>query len=389
MKRFLSLLCAVALVAALFSGCIPSMNLPEEIPATPVVDDRPHLGTDLTVYPLYDTLSEDDKLIWDNICTAIENHSTEWIHIGTYTGVAEAGNAEKRIGYIFRELSYACPDYFWLNLYDYTIHTTETETDTTIELEVKYILDQETAQSYKEAYDAKVNEIVAAAKEIPELFDRVLYVYDTIMAGAEYDTQLAEMDETDHVNLSAYGCLVAGKTVCSGYALAFRSIMDKLDIECGVEFNSYQFYSGWLVGHVWNYCKLDGEYYYFDLTWDDTSLESGPSHFFFAITRDDLSKSSYYLYENSPVPLCTGTKYNYFRYQGLNFEKYDYNAIKSVLQAHRNEESVTLRFDTQAERDRAEKALIEDQAIFDMLPELRSIRWVSPETDLHLVLVLK
>jgi len=57
---------------------------------------------------------------------------------------------------------------------------------------------------------------------------------------------------------------VHGQAVCQGYALAFKLCMDILGIESKV-----------ILGmtpegkHAWNAVKLDGEWYYIDVTWDD------------------------------------------------------------------------------------------------------------------------
>lgn len=60
------------------------------------------------------------------------------------------------------------------------------------------------------------------------------------------------------------GVFVHRQAVCQGYALAFKLCMDILGIESRV-----------IVGnagegaHAWNAVRLDGEWYYVDVTWDD------------------------------------------------------------------------------------------------------------------------
>lgn len=398
MKRFLTLLCTLLLTAAILCSCtlpvLPETSEPETEPTVETAPPLPNLGTDLTLYPIYEHLSEDDKIIWENIATAIKNHSTEHVHLGSYGTVYEYENAKKRFDQMYRELVYAHPDYFWVNLYDYTLHTGEEGNIRHLELELHYLMDEATAQSNNEAYTAKVNELVTAAKQQPDLFHQVLYVYDTIMANAKYDHELADNMDIERVDLSSYGCLVMGNTVCSGYALAFRSIMEKIGVECGVEFNSYQFLSGY-PGHVWNYCNLDGEYYYFDLTWDDTGFDDDQmrdilpySHLFFGISKADMELASYFLNDYSPVPQCNGTAYNYFRQKGLSFETYDYQTVKAAIREHKDEDVITLRFDTPAETQKAKADLIDKGRIFNILSSIDGVEYLTPETDLHLILIL-
>lgn len=388
MKRFLSILCVIALVAALLCGCSAIFSSPGK------TDSPGSLGTDLSVYPVYENLTQEELAIYRSICTAIENHSSDKIHIGTYATETELENAQTRLGQLIRELAFACPDYFWVNPYHYNVHTAQTATTHQLQLELEYILTQDQVIQMKPAYDARVSEIVSAAKEIPDTFDAVLYVYDAIMGITQYDYALAESDDTSNLGRTAYGCLVDGQAVCSGYALAFRSIMEKLGIECGVEFNSYSSYNISGDGHVWNYCKLDGEYYYFDLTWDDTAFDSDEyrnllpySHLFFGISADELGASTYDIDPDAPTPECNGTAYNYFIHEGLNFSEYDYNAVKSTVKEHSAEKCIILRFDSYFELEQAVDDLITNQRIFDILPNLESVSYVICQTDHHLMLI--
>lgn len=352
------------------------------------------MGTDLTHYPVYENLSEKEITIWNNICKAMEAHSTEKIHVGSYATKTEMKNAQQRLNQMMRELSYACPDFFWVNPYSYQVHTLESDAYYELQLELDYLMDADDAAEKKVLYGTRVEGIVAAAKNFTDPFDQIKFVHDTILSSAEYDYELAESDDTTDLGRSAYGCLVEGKTICSGYAMAFRSIMEKLGIECGVEFNSYRTIQLSSDGHVWNWCKLDGEYYYFDLTWDDTGFDSEDyadylpySYLYFGISADELGQSTYDLDPDAPTPECNGTKYNYFVHQGLNFAEYDYNAVKSVIRDHRNDPSVTLRFDSYYELEQAKIDLIDNQKVFQILPELNTLSYLVCSTDHHLLLM--
>lgn len=49
---------------------------------------------------------------------------------------------------------------------------------------------------------------------------------------------------------------------CNGYALAFKDIMTRLNIQAlHITSDSMQ--------HAWNLVYLDGEWYHVDVTWDD------------------------------------------------------------------------------------------------------------------------
>ena len=59
--------------------------------------------------------------------------------------------------------------------------------------------------------------------------------------------------------------LIEGKTVCSGYAMAYEALCDYLDLECYVIVGEQ---GG--EGHAWNMVKIDGEKYYVDCSFADT-----------------------------------------------------------------------------------------------------------------------
>ena len=82
-----------------------------------------------------------------------------------------------------------------------------------------------------------------------------------------YDTDsLDEYYKTTHSPsceyiFTAYGCLVNGKTVCSGYAKAFQFILQNLGYESILVAGE-----GADGLHAWNMVKIDDDYYYFEVT---------------------------------------------------------------------------------------------------------------------------
>ncbi len=82
---------------------------------------------------------------------------------------------------------------------------------------------------------------------------------------------------------SAYDALVRHEAVCSGYALLFQKIMDRLDIPCYVYIDDQE------IAHAWNIVNLDGSWYQIDCTWDDK--ENG-------FTYENFLKGSYLLGHN-------------------------------------------------------------------------------------------
>ena len=216
-------------------------------------------------YPLYESLYGEKKQLYIDICSTIKNYSKNSIELGEYETERDARTASKEMGTFYRNILFENPEYFWVDPYTFTINEIQSSGKYRLTLSPKYIVDEDVLQEKKSAFDQKVTEIVYTAKTKTTDFDKVLFVYDYILANSEYDYELIDSGDTTDLGRSAYGCLVDGETICSGYSMAFNIIMRKLGFECGYEFNNYDNFSI-IDGHVWNYCKLENVYYYFDLT---------------------------------------------------------------------------------------------------------------------------
>ena len=81
---------------------------------------------------------------------------------------------------------------------------------------------------------------------------------------------------------SAYGALVDKKSVCEGYAEAFKLLCDKVGIDCIVVTGmSLPDSDNTLEAHMWNLVRMDdGEWYAVDVTWDDAGDISGNYKYF-------------------------------------------------------------------------------------------------------------
>ena len=94
---------------------------------------------------------------------------------------------------------------------------------------------------------------------------------------------------------SIYGALLEKEAVCEGYARTYKYFLDSLGIEnilvVGVATNP----SGQTEDHMWNYVKMNDNWYVVDTTWDDPIVHGGGTigydikHRYFLIGSSDLS----------------------------------------------------------------------------------------------------
>lgn len=127
----------------------------------------------------------------------------------------------------------------------------------------------------------KVNQIIS--KYItPNMNDKekIRVIHDYIINTTKYDKNKSE---NSHL---AYGALLEGLAICSGYTDAMSIFLYKLNIP------NYKI-SDMDEEHIWNLVKLDDKWYHLDLTWDDpiNDLTDVLSHKYFLITTDELNRN--------------------------------------------------------------------------------------------------
>ncbi len=89
-----------------------------------------------------------------------------------------------------------------------------------------------------------------------DLLGRLLLLHDNLIEDCEYD---ADMKVESH---SLYSVFTKKETVCQGYAQAMYFIGRELGLDM-------EFCLSYEIGHIWNYVKINDEYYHIDTTWDD------------------------------------------------------------------------------------------------------------------------
>ena len=347
------------------------------------------------IYPVYNRLSVEEKHAYIQICSTLKEFgkSTSMIYEGNT--LDEAKEFGKKILSLYREILYEQSEIFWADPYNSEMVINEIDGKFKVFIEPAYVLEKEDALTKKEKFDEIIKSIVSNANSKPNDFEKIVYVHDYILENCYYDDEIIKNDNFNTTAINAYGCLMDGKTVCSGYTLAFDAILKRLGYECGVEFNNYTNFSI-LTGHVWNYCKIEDDYYYFDLTWDDTGFDSeyykqyfDYSYEYFGITKDELSRTNFTLSSDAPTPYCSGTKYNYFIYNGYNFSEYNFETAKEAILKQASQDYAVLRFDSYGKLLEAERDLFKEGKINSILPNKSDIRYIISNSSLYLYIFFK
>lgn len=204
----------------------------------------------------------------------------------------------------------------------------------------KYCMNANEVKRRNKQIEKAVKPFISGIKESMSDYTVALLAHENIIKLIDYDTVGLDLQEkdTDHYskpdNLrSIYGVFVDEKAVCAGYAKAYQYLLNRMGIEC-------TYVRGVCNGggrHGWNLVKLEGDYYYVDVTHDDSS-DTDPkrnggneiSYDYFCITTEELLKTR--KIDNAErYPVCTATKCNYYVKSNMYFKEYDAQRINKAI----------------------------------------------------------
>ena len=314
------------------------------------------------IYTNYGFLEPDEAEIYVKICEKVENGEKSF----------EFRNADKdKVINAFSAVLNDHPEYFWLG-HTYSYKTTEYIYGTYVTLEPVVSEAFGYLTNRKTQLDNAVNEVLSLCNGTDNMYEKMIIVHDYIVDNTDYDYEAAKtitsLEETNDAVIdasSAYGCLVNHKAVCSGYSAAFQLIMQKIGIPCG----RVAGYKTEGENHEWNYVFFDNDYYYIDVTWDDPqsseAFRNVKSYEFFCITTDELEKT-HIIDEEGFVPLCSAIKYDYYIYHNKYFNTYDFYSFEECVK-NSEENSITVKFSSEEELQKAVYDLFEVQKIFSIL----------------------
>ena len=333
---------------------------------------------DSTCSYAYDTLSEAQKLWYRDMVDILGSMSQERELSGE--GIAR-GLDEESVDHIFQCVMLDHPEFFYVEGYTYT-QTTRRDKLLSISFSGTYQGDPETVKEKWERIQERVTDILAGVPAGTDDYGKIKYVYETLITITEYDLEASD-------NQNIYSVFVGGTSVCQGYAKATQYLLQKLGVECTLVQGSVQ--GG--AKHGWNLVKADGEYYYVDTTWGDSSYqpiadeEMGRmpqiNYDYLCVTTQEMEKT--HVLENCiELPLCTATKDNYYVREGFFYQSMDEAGIRNQIALADPTQGyfITLKCASPECYREIHQALIEDGGIFDYYPmEAGGIAYIENEAQ--------
>ena len=143
---------------------------------------------------------------------------------------------------------------------------------------IEHIYTEEEITKINYIVDNKIKELIIDTMTNEE---KVKIIHDYIIDNTTYDTLKTENihDDTYKSN-TAYGVLIQGYGICSGYSDSVSIFLNKLNIE------NYKISND---THIWNLVYLNGVWSHLDATWDDPISKFNENRdTYFLISYDEL-----------------------------------------------------------------------------------------------------
>ena len=158
-----------------------------------------------------------------------------------------------------------------------TIETTYSS-DGEITLVIHKLYDNDTINKVNDKVRQIINENITDNMSNEE---KIKVIHDYVINNTKYDSEKIG-GVTKYKSNTAYGALIEGYAICSGYADTMAIFLDNLGIE------NYKIASS---RHVWNLVNINGEWKHLDLTFDDPVTSSG----------EDMLLTDYFLIDTTTL----------------------------------------------------------------------------------------
>lgn len=332
----------------------------------------------------YDSLSEAEKLWYDDINGMLAGRSEEAVVLSKEG--FEKGLSEEDIDKIYECVLIDHPEYFFVEGYEYTTYFSWGKL-AGIEIKGTYNLSMVECLARKAQIDAAVEKILSLAPTEGSAYEKIKYVYETIVYNTEYC-----MDAEDNQNI--YSVFVGQASVCQGYAKATQYLLNCLGVECTLVYGKVNS----AEGHSWNLVEIGDAFYYVDTTWGDASYLAKEqeaavksempdiNYDYLCITTEQLLKTHTIEHELE-LPLCEAVEHNYYRMEGCYFEQYNEAQVSREFYeaAGQGRTYVTLKCSDAAIYEELLHELVENQKVFVYLNEnSTSIAYIENEQQLSL-----
>lgn len=223
-----------------------------------------------------------DKPI-DEVLEQLLEHACESLE--ETVDVEALGMSEAQLKEEMERFFFTHPAYFYVST-GYQIRT-RADNDVVAQVKLNYLYDKTAIPAMRASYESELDRIVENIPTDGSDFEKILAIHDHLVRMYSYDYRNVPDEERIR---DAYRFFTQHTGVCQAYMLATVAICERVGIEC-IPVTSTE------MVHAWNMVLVDGEWFHFDVTWDDAGGESSAvypsyiSYTYFLISSEALVKS--------------------------------------------------------------------------------------------------
>lgn len=234
------------------------------------------------------------------------------------------------LSFIFNMFYSDYPEYFWVTG-GWGAGYEQSGSTVTLTMKPLYSMTGSALNNAKSKYNAKVSELTSGLGRKSD-YEKSKIIHDRLIDTVTYTSTNNDQN--------AYGALLEGKAVCNGYARAYQHLMNTAGIPTWfVRGTSTNPSTGTPIGHAWNIVKLDGKWYYTDVTWDDQGANTFYEYLNMTTAKIKQGHTLDAEYEKL-VPQATATDANFYKKEGREFTQYDQAKLVSLLKKDNNKTQI-------------------------------------------------
>lgn len=308
----------------------------------------------------YHLLTAEGQKIYDEVLSAVRERRT--VTVSTLD--------KDKLNQVYDCVTADYPELFYISGYTYTKHSVMDKL-LSISFEGNYEMtaqQQEDAQKIVDDYTAQCfDDLPADADQ----YETAKYLFDYIVTHTDYDTAAED-------NQTILSAMQNGRSVCSGYAKSFQFLLNKAGIPCTLV-------TGMACGspHAWNLVLLDGDYYFFDVTFGDASYlgsdvnRAVTGYEYFGVTSEETGRT-HTADGRIPLPVCRAEADNYYVHENARLQACDTQRIAELARKAAAEGAGILRLQaaTAPLYDELLDQLIGQQKIYNFLPGVQSLNYI-------------
>ncbi|MBQ4193663.1 MAG: S-layer homology domain-containing protein [Clostridia bacterium] len=182
---------------------------------------------------------------------------------------------------IYSDLFANAPEFFFLAP-RVAYHTADgLFSDILVDVTFQYVMTREEREAASAFYEKEVAAIVALVPAGLTDVEKALFVHDYIISAYAYDEGESIYD--------TYTFLKTRTGVCQAYSLLYLRVLREIGVECAVVTSSD-------MRHAWNLVKLGGNWYHVDLVYDDPRPDRTGRvlHEYFLLSDDEIRAKEHY-----------------------------------------------------------------------------------------------